>query len=293
MTQPTSNLGYTANSGASSNNVFITVFEPRAPTSNDVNYPVQKRWFNTELATEYILTSFTTTASNTTANWVQIVGGLDVATKFDGDTGEAVPALNTIVFTGSTTGLTFTGASNIMTLGGDLNVAHGGTGSTTFNANGAVISGTTTTSALTSLALTDGQIVIGSTTGAPAAATITAGTNVSIVNDHNSITISADTTSQTVHYTNVNSSPYTVLSTDFYLSVDCSAGAITLNFPNAPDPNRIWVIKDRTGSAVTHNITITTPGGTVTFDGAATYVMKTNYQAVQLMANAAPTYEVY
>lgn len=73
---------------------------------------------------------------------------------------------------------------------GTATVAGGGTGSTSFNINGVVISGATTTTPLTSLTLTNGQIVIGGT-GAPAAATITAGTGISIVNGNNSITVSS------------------------------------------------------------------------------------------------------
>lgn len=98
-----------------------------------------------------------------------------------------------------------------------------------------------------------------------------------------------------IAYTNVNhaASPYTVLSTDYYISVDCSGGTVTLNFPNAPTAKRLWVIKDRTGSASTNNITLTTPGGTVTFDGLTSYIMNSNYQAINLLANATPTYEVY
>jgi hypothetical protein len=101
--------------------------------------------------------------------------------------------------------------------------------------------------------------------------------------------------SQAFNYTNVNhaASPYTVLSTDYYLSVDCSAGTVQLNFPNAPTFKQLWIVKDRTGSAATNNITLTTPGGTVTFDGLTTYTMNSNYQAVQLLANATPTYEIY
>jgi hypothetical protein len=100
---------------------------------------------------------------------------------------------------------------------------------------------------------------------------------------------------QPVKYTNVNAaaSPYTVLTTDYYISVDCSAGAVTLNFPNSPTADRTWVVKDRTGSASTHAITLTTPGGTVTFDGATSYVMVSNYQAINLLANAVPGYEVF
>jgi hypothetical protein len=97
------------------------------------------------------------------------------------------------------------------------------------------------------------------------------------------------------NYTNVNhaASPYTVLTTDYYISVDCSAGVVQLNFPNAPTFKQQWIVKDRTGNAAVNNITLKTPGGTVTFDGLTTYTMNSNYQAVNLLANATPTYEVY
>lgn len=97
------------------------------------------------------------------------------------------------------------------------------------------------------------------------------------------------------NYTNVNhaASPYTVLSTDYYISVDCSGGTVTLRFPNAPTAKQTWIVKDRTGNASTNNISITTPGGIVTFDGQTTYTMNSNYQAINLLANTTPTYEVY
>lgn len=100
---------------------------------------------------------------------------------------------------------------------------------------------------------------------------------------------------QAFNYTSVNAaaSPYTVLSTDYYISVDSSGGAVTLNFPNAPTFKQVWIVKDRVGSAATNNITLTTPGGTVTFDGSTTFVMNSNYQANQLIANSTPTYEIY
>lgn len=100
---------------------------------------------------------------------------------------------------------------------------------------------------------------------------------------------------QSFNYTNVNfaASPYTVLTTDYYISVDSSGGAVTLNFPNAPTAKKLWIVKDRTGNAATNAITLTTPGVTVTFDGLTSYTMNSNYQAVNLLANAVPTYEVY
>lgn len=98
------------------------------------------------------------------------------------------------------------------------------------------------------------------------------------------------------HYTNVTHamSPYTVLSTDYYISVDCSAGTVTLRFPNTPFiTNQTWVIKDRTGSASTNNISVTTVGGAVTIDGATTYTLNSNYSSIQLLGNSTPTYEVF
>ena len=66
-----------------------------------------------------------------------------------------------------------------------------------------------------------------------------------------------------------------------------------LNFPNAPTFKQQWIVKDRLGNAATSNITLTTPGGTVTFDGLTTYTMNSNYQAVNLLANSTPTYEIF
>jgi len=70
-------------------------------------------------------------------------------------------------------------------------VVGGGTGSTSFNINGTVISGTTTTSPLTALTMTNGQVIIGNTGNPPAAANITPGAGISITNAANSITIAA------------------------------------------------------------------------------------------------------
>ena len=98
-----------------------------------------------------------------------------------------------------------------------------------------------------------------------------------------------------INYTSVNNaaSPYTVLAADQYISVDTSGGAVTLRFPNAPTAKRQWIIKDRTGNAGANNITITTVGGAVNIDGATTFLINNNYGAVQMLANATPTYEIY
>jgi hypothetical protein len=83
--------------------------------------------------------------------------------------------VTSVAASGGTTGLTFTGSpittSGTLTLGGTLAVANGGTGQTSY---------------------TNGQLLIGNTTGNTlAAATLTAGTNISITNGAGSITINA------------------------------------------------------------------------------------------------------
>jgi len=93
------------------------------------------------------------------------------------------------------------------------------------------------------------------------------------------------------NYTTVNfaASPYTVLASDYYISVDSSAGPVSLVFPS-PVLKQQWIVKDRTGSAATNNISLTAPGSN--FDGAGTLVMSANFEAVQLLANTT-AYEVF
>lgn len=94
-----------------------------------------------------------------------------------------------------------------------------------------------------------------------------------------------------VSYTNVSTSPYVVLSTDQYLSVDTSALAITIQLPNSPTQYRTFTIKDRTGAAFTRNITVTTVGGVVLIDGSASFIMNINYESIALIFNGT-SYEI-
>jgi hypothetical protein len=117
------------------------------------------------------------------------------------------------------------------------------------------------------------------------------GTGITTSGAGNTITITATGTTF-LHYTLVNTTPYVVVSTDDYLGVDCSGGAIQVNLPNAPATGRVFIIKDSTGSAAGNHITITTVSGLVNIDGAHTFVMNTAYEAISVLFNGA-TYEVY
>jgi len=124
--------------------------------------------------------------------------------KYDGAgtfTGVTVTQYNTLVGAASngissiapsaTSGVPLvSGGSSSNPAYGTAVVAGGGTGATSFSTDGVVISNTTSTGVLAALSLSSGQLVIGGT-GAPAAATLTAGTGVSITNGNNSITLSA------------------------------------------------------------------------------------------------------
>jgi hypothetical protein len=122
--------------------------------------------------------------------------------------------------------------------------------------------------------------------------TITAGTGVTVTPGANTITIAATGTPTGFTYKNVATSPYVVLTTDQYLSVNASGGPITIELPNAATTGQSFIIKDRTGSAATNNITITTVGGAVNIDGATTFVMDTSYQSVEVIGNSS-SYEIF
>lgn len=98
----------------------------------------------------------------------------------------------------------------------------------------------------------------------------------------------------TLTYTAVNNaaSPYTVLTTDQYIGVDSSGGAVSILLPNGPATGRVFTVKDSTGSAATHNITITTVGGSVNIDGATTYVMNVAYESHDVIFNGS-NYEIW
>lgn len=85
--------------------------------------------------------------------------------------------------------------------------------------------------------------------------------------------------------TAVSTTPYTVLDDDDFIDVDTSALAIECDLPTAVGRSgKRYFIKDSTGDAGTRNITID-PNGAETIDGAATYVIATDYGVCELISN--------
>jgi|HubBroStandDraft_1064217.scaffolds.fasta_scaffold27183_2 hypothetical protein len=89
----------------------------------------------------------------------------------------------------------------------------------------------------------------------------------------------------TYNYTAVTTTPYVVLATDEFLGVTTTTLAITIKLPNAPAVGRVFIVKDATGFASVHNITVTTVGGTVLIDQAATYIMNSSSEATNFLFN--------
>ena len=86
-------------------------------------------------------------------------------------------------------------------------------------------------------------------------------------------------------------SPYSVLVTDYYISVDTSGGPISIIMPAAPTTDQTFLIKDRTGNANTNNITVTSAGGN-TIDTTASYLIEGNYESSSFLFNSG-NYETF
>jgi len=119
---------------------------------------------------------------------------------------------------------------------------------------------------------------------------VTGGPGVEVIADPNgSNNMVINITEVSPAYTNVTTamSPYTVLSTDYFISVDASAGPVTINLPDSPNANQQFIIKDRLGQALANNIIIKSFSGTSTIDGQASYTFSDNYESLECLFHGA------
>jgi len=95
-------------------------------------------------------------------------------------------------------------------------------------------------------------------------------------------------------YVSVNNamSPYTVTPTDYFISVDATAGPVTINLPDSPTSNRQFIIKDRLGQSQANNITIKSLTGASTIDGQPNYMFVDNYESLECLFHTA-NYEIF
>lgn len=94
-------------------------------------------------------------------------------------------------------------------------------------------------------------------------------------------------------YTSVNfaMSPYSATATDYFISVDASAGPVTIILPSTTTTNRQFIVKDRLGQAQTNNITIESSGGT-TIDQQVSYMFVDNFESLECLFHGT-NYEVF
>lgn len=78
------------------------------------------------------------------------------------------------------------------------------------------------------------------------------------------------------------SSSTTIANTDFYVGISGNSGAVAIALPvdNTLSVDQYFIFKDEAGTAATKNITITPASGTI--DGAATFIINSNYGAVAI-----------
>jgi len=143
------------------------------------------------------------------------------------------------------------------------------------------------------IASSNNPSITGAGSGTLSLANNTFTSNSNIASTVNIAYFSNDSVNVLSNYTNIVSGvPYAAIGSDYYLSCNTATGPITIQLPNAPSTNRVFIIKDRAGQGSQNNISITTPGGIVTFDGQATYTLTANYESVHIAFNGL-LYEVF
>lgn len=80
---------------------------------------------------------------------------------------------------------------------------------------------------------------------------------------------------------------YTVLTTDYLISVTDTTSARTITLPTAASvgTSQFYIIKDESGGAATNNITVNVTGGG-NIDGATTFVINVNYGGATFYSNS-------
>jgi hypothetical protein len=89
----------------------------------------------------------------------------------------------------------------------------------------------------------------------------------------------------------VGATPYTAAAgTDYFIPVDTTTLAITVQLPDAPTAGQVFIVKDAAGNALVNNITVTTVSGTDMIDGGTSFSIATNWRAVQFIFNGTQYY---
>ncbi len=230
----------------------------------------------------------TTTLMNATDDTKQVKFDLDGLTTEEIRLLAVPDASGTMVLHNNTqtlTNKTISGASNTLTninlttaVTGVLPVANGGTNASSLSGNRIAVTNAGGTALGTAAALTDGQLLMGSTGAAPVAAAITAGSGVTVTNGAGSISLAVDTavvatlsgvqnlTNKTLDGTNFLNKAVTVLEDTNTVIVNASDDSKNMAFDVSgisTATTRTIAPPDASGTMVLHNNTQTLTNKTI------------------------------
>jgi hypothetical protein len=169
-----------------------------------------------------------------------------------------------------------------------FSMANGGTGAALTATLGAMPYSTATTFALTA-ALTNGQIVIGSTGGNPAPGLIIGGTGITVVNGPNTITISV--TDVETNWVTVTGTTQTIVAGTSYFANNAALVTFTLPTTSAVGDEFTVVGQGAGGWKVAQNASqLIRIGSSVSTTGTGGSVASTNqYDSIALVCQVANT----
>lgn len=241
----------------------------------------------------------TLTGGLATADAINIVasnaaGGIDVDAGTNGFIVDTTGAVSLDAATASN--LTVTGAADLtlQSTAGAVNVISGEANADSINvtsAGGMSIVATGAAAKDILLTCTSGSMTLSAGESVTDAMNLTAGGAASGINltaGTNGISLaSGQKVKVTAVVTGVDSSPYALLGTDYFLSVDTGAGVMTITLPASPATGRKVTIYDGGGAAAGSNITIDGNGKNIAAAGtaAATKVINTAYESYNLVYN--------
>lgn len=96
---------------------------------------------------------------------------------------------------------------------------------------------------------------------------------------------------QISNLTETSSHSYTVLDTDNYVGMTSTSAAVSVVLPTPSSDNKgqIYTVKDESGGAATHNITVTVSGGS-NIDGSSSAIISSNYGSISFYCNGTQWY---
>lgn len=190
-----------------------------------------------------------------------------------------------LLLTGDITG------SGVETVATTLATVNGNVGSftsanITVNAKGLITAAANGTGGgVTSISNSDGTLTISPTTGAAVASLNLGHANTwTAAQTFNAVVTLGDAVINAVRVVTAAGAITVSATTDNVIIVNKTTGAATtVNLPASPTTGLTYVIKDGKGDANTNNITITPNAGNI--DGAATFVMTTNFASKTIVYN--------